>query len=105
MFLAVITGKPPLGSSPMSDDHSYPRHSARTRRFTLGEPRSFTVTDDGRRVLFLRSLSGGDAGTALWALEDGEERLVVDPTRLGDDADIPAEERARRERARETAAG
>ncbi|HET6818012.1 MAG TPA: prolyl oligopeptidase family serine peptidase [Mycobacteriales bacterium] len=90
----------------MSDVESFPRQSARTRRFTLGEPRSFTVCSSGGRVLFLRALSGTDPRTALWALEpSGEERLVVDPARLGDSDDIPAEERARRERARETASG
>jgi dipeptidyl-peptidase 4 len=90
----------------MSDVVSYPRQSARTRRFTLGEPRSFTVCGDGKRVLFLRALSGTDARTGLWALEpSGEERLVVDPMALGDSDDVPPEERARRERARETASG
>jgi dipeptidyl-peptidase-4 len=86
---------------------SFPRQFARTRRFTLGEPRSFSVCADGARVLFLRSLSGTDARTALWALDtaNGTERLVVDPRSLGDDADLPPAERARRERVRETAAG
>jgi dipeptidyl-peptidase-4 len=89
----------------MSEVESFPRHSARTRRFTLGEPRSFTICDDGR-VLFLRSLSGSDARTGLWVLEpSGDERLLVDPLTLGDSDDIPPEERARRERARETASG
>src|SRR3954462_10592842 len=90
----------------MSEIETFPRQSARTRRFTLGEPRSFTICADGERVLFLRSLSGTDARTALWVLEpSGEERLVVDPLTLGDAEDLPPEERARRERARETASG
>ena len=90
----------------MSEPDSFPRQSARTRRFTLGEPRSFTVCADGQRVLFLRALSGTDARTGLWSLEaSGEERLVVDPNALGDADDVPAEEKARRERARETASG
>jgi dipeptidyl-peptidase 4 len=86
---------------------SFPRQSARTRRFTLGEPRSFTICGEGRRVLFLRALSGTDARTALWALDpvDGTERMVVDPRTLGEDADLPEAERARRERVRETASG
>jgi dipeptidyl-peptidase 4 len=89
---------------------SFPRQFARTRRFTLGEPRSFTIC--AQRVLFLRALAGGDPRTGLWSLDldtgegtPGEERLVVDPRTLGDDADLPAAERARRERVRETAAG
>jgi dipeptidyl-peptidase-4 len=90
----------------MSEVESFPRQSARTRRFTLGEPRSFTVCGDGERVLFLRALSGSDARTGLWVLEpSGEERLVVDPASLGDSDDLPPAERARRERARETASG
>jgi dipeptidyl-peptidase-4 len=89
----------------MSSDESFPRQSARTRRFTLGEPRTVTVCRDGTRVLFLRSRSGSDPLTALWCLDVGEggERLVADPQQA--DADLPAAERARRERARETAGG
>src|SRR3954447_26482883 len=90
----------------MSEVESFPRQSARTRRFTLGEPRSFTVCGNGERVVFLRAMSGTDARTGLWELDSsGQERLVVDPTTLGDSDDIPPEERARRERARETASG
>src|SRR4051812_1403256 len=90
----------------MSEVESFPRQSARTRRFTLGEPRSFTVCGNGERVVFLRAMSGTDARTGLWELgSSGQERLVVDPTTLGDSDDVPPEERARRERARETASG
>ena len=88
---------------------SFPRQHARTRRFTLGAPRSFTVTNDGSTVLFLRSPSGADPTTALWAFDTatGEERRVADAGALlaGGDDDLPAAERARRERARETAGG
>jgi dipeptidyl-peptidase-4 len=83
---------------------SFPRLRARTQRFTLGEPRTITVCADGRRLLFLRSAAGDDPRTGLWVLDlpDGEERPVVDPA---DDSYLPAAERARRERAREGAAG
>lgn len=91
---------------------SFPRRSARTQRFTLGTPRSFRVSDDGRRVTFLRAAAGDDPRTGLWVLDlddkatSGTERLVVDPRQLrGDDVDLPAAERARRERLREAAAG
>src|SRR4051812_29815622 len=89
----------------MSD--TFPRQLARTRRFTLGEPRSFTGSSDGRRLLFLRAASGEDARTGLWSLDlgSGTERLVVDPGSLGDDGQLPEAERARRERVRETATG
>ncbi|GAA0407007.1 peptidase [Acrocarpospora corrugata] len=85
---------------------SFPRMHARTRRFTLGVPRGFTVSPD--RVLFLRSNSGVDAVTCLWELDlaSGEERLLVDPLTLGSaEENLPPQERARRERARESAGG
>ncbi len=87
---------------------SFPRQQARTQRFTLGAPRSFQISPDGRRVAFLRSQGGADPVTCLWVLDvgTGQERLVADPAAL--DAvggDLPAEERARRERSREQAGG
>lgn len=90
----------------MTDD-SFARLHARTQRFTLGEPHGFTICAGGGRVLFLRSVSGTDAHTGVWRLDvaDGVEHVVVDPAGVGDDANLPAEERARRERVRETAAG
>jgi dipeptidyl-peptidase 4 len=87
---------------------SFPRQHARTRRFTLGVPRSFTVSPDGRRVLFLRSSRGDDPVTSLLALslEDGRERTLVDARALDDEEGaLPPAERARRERAREMAGG
>ncbi len=89
---------------------SFPRQHARTQRFTLGEPRNVTVSADGQRVVFLRSAGGSDPVNALWVLdvETGTERLVADPGGLlseGDDAELPPDERARRERAREGAQG
>ena len=87
---------------------SFPRQQARTRRFTLGAPRAFQVSPDGERVVFLRSKAGGDPVTCLWELNlaSGEERLVADPRALGaDEENLPPQERARRERVRETAAG
>ena len=97
---------------------SFPRQHARTQGFSLGVPRSFQISPDGRRVAFLRSQGGSDPVTCLWLLdtETGQERLVADPAALpaapdeGSGPDRagqlePAEERARRERSREQAAG
>ncbi len=89
---------------------SFPRQKARTRNFTLGAPRSFAVAADGSRVVFLRSPAGDDPRTALWVfdLAAERERLVADPADLvaGDAGeDLSTQERARRERARETAGG
>ncbi|MCO6006591.1 S9 family peptidase [Actinoallomurus purpureus] len=92
---------------------SFPRQSARTRRFTLGAPRGFQVSPDGSRVVFLRTRGGTDPVTCLWTLDvprdggEAKERLIVDPRGLDlpGEEDLPAEERARRERAREQAGG
>ncbi len=122
----------------MAGSQGFPRQHARTRGFTLGEPRGFTVSADGGRVAFLRSLAGDDPVNRLWVLDlpegsgeprggapvdqegSGEprggapvdragtgERLVADPGALlgGGPEDLPPGERARRERARERAAG
>ncbi|MDG4865150.1 S9 family peptidase, partial [Streptomyces sp. T-3] len=81
---------------------SFPRRHARTQRFTLGAPRAFTVSPDGKRVVFLRSGSGTDRANQLWVLDvepGGGERVAADPaTLLGGAAErLSAEERARRE--------
>ncbi|MEE1771339.1 prolyl oligopeptidase family serine peptidase [Streptomyces sp. JV185] len=95
-----------------SQQISFPRQHARTMRFTLGAPRSFTVSPDGERVIFLRSGSGTDRSGRLWVLDlpkDGspQERVVADPgALLGGSAErLSAQERARRERSREGSSG
>ncbi|MFB9555615.1 alpha/beta fold hydrolase [Streptomyces roseoviridis] len=101
-------------TSPRDASVSFPRQYARTQRFALGAPRAFTVSPDGGRVVFLRSGSGpDDAGTdrshRLWVLDldTGRERLAADPEALlaGAAEELSAEERARRERAREGSGG
>ena len=87
---------------------SFPRQQARTRRFSLGVPRSFKVAPDGSRVAFLRSKGGSDPVTCLWQLHvaTGQEELVADPATLeAAGEDLSAQEKARRERAREQAGG
>jgi len=87
---------------------SFPRQQARTQRFSLGVPRSFRISPDGRRVAFLRSKTGTDPVNCLWQLhlDTGQEELVADPAALDqDEVTLPAAERARRERAREQAGG
>ncbi|AXG76771.1 prolyl oligopeptidase family serine peptidase [Streptomyces paludis] len=56
---------------------AFPRQFARTRRFSLGVPQRFTVSPDGERVLFTRSVSGTDARILLWVYENGAERLLA----------------------------
>jgi dipeptidyl-peptidase-4 len=87
---------------------SFPRQQARTRRFSLGAPRSFQISPDGATVAFLRSRGGADPVTCLWALDvaTGDERLIADPAGLGGFGSEDDElEKARRERTREQAAG
>jgi len=87
---------------------SFPRQQARTRKFTLGVPRAFQISPDGQRVVFLRSKAGNDPVNCLWelSLATGEERLAADPRAVGTaEENLSPQERARRERLRETAAG
>lgn len=88
---------------------SFPRQQARTRRFTIGVPHTFEISPDGRRVAFLRGRDGTDTATCLWIHETdgaGAATVVADPRELGaDDENLPPEERARRERLRESGGG
>lgn len=93
----------------MSGGDTFPRQYARTRRLTLGEPRDIRLNPAGTVAYFLRSRSGADPVTCLWAVDTttGHEHLVVDPATLdqsGGDTMSDAE-RARRERLRESAEG
>ncbi|MDI6517561.1 prolyl oligopeptidase family serine peptidase [Streptomyces coelicoflavus] len=92
-----------------TESDSFPKRHARTQRFTLGAPRSFTVAPDGSRVAFLRSGTGTDRANSLWILdvEKGGERVAADPRALlgGAGERLSPEERARRERSREGGAG
>lgn len=92
----------------MGNDISFPRQQARTQRFTVGAPRTFAVSADGGRVFFLRPATATSRANGLWELNTttGVERLLADPaTLLSDPEDLPAEEKARRERTRESGAG
>jgi dipeptidyl-peptidase-4 len=89
-------------------DTSFPRQMARTARFSLGVPRDFAISPKGDRILFLRTRTGADRRTCLWSYDvaSGATTLVVDPADTlvagAEEAELPAEERARRERARES---
>ncbi|MEP6697272.1 MAG: prolyl oligopeptidase family serine peptidase [Pseudonocardiales bacterium] len=93
----------------MASEVSFPRLAARTRRFSLGQPRSAQVSADGARVLFLRTRSGTDPVKCLWQLdcESGAEQLLADPDTLlhGAPESLTPEEQARRERLREGGGG
>ena len=84
---------------------TFPRQYARTQRLTLGEARTITAGDDC--IVFLRASGGDDPIHALWVLDAAGEHLVADPRELLDQSPHTesAEERSRRERAREGAQG
>ncbi|MFF3553090.1 prolyl oligopeptidase family serine peptidase [Streptomyces tsukubensis] len=98
---------------------SFPRQFARTQRFSLGAPRSFTVASDGSRVVFIRSVSGTDREGGLWVLDLDDhpttvgpegafrERPVADPRALlgNSQEQLSTAELARRERSRDGSAG
>jgi len=92
-----------------TDAPSFPRQNARTQRFTLGRPRSFAVSPDGERVVFIRSAHGTDRVGQLWRMDtaSGQETSLADPAVLLGPAgeSLSPAERARRERMREAAGG
>ena len=85
----------------------FPRQAARTRGFSLGVPRAFTVSPDGERVVYLRTKTGDDPVSCLWAFDvsGAKERLVFDPGAEEAERDLTDAERVRRERARERSSG
>ncbi|MFD2079320.1 dipeptidyl-peptidase-4 [Actinopolymorpha cephalotaxi] len=99
----------PAESAGATSAPTYPRLNARTLRFTLGAPRTFSIAPDGSRIVFLRAPSGTDRGIELWSydVDSGTEHRVADPATLLTDGreDLSPAERARRERSREGAAG
>ncbi|SDC42924.1 S9 family peptidase [Actinokineospora iranica] len=91
-----------------TSETSFLRLQARTQRFTLGSPREFRIAPDGSHLLFVRSGSGEDRTHVLWQqdLASGQETRLGDPAvLLGGAEELSAEERARRERAREQGGG
>ena len=96
-------------ADPTNELPSFPRLFARTLRFTLGVPRNLKVVVGGERVLFIRTPTGTSRIGALWAYDVAarQERLVVDPADLlgQTDEELSPQERARRERARESGGG
>jgi dipeptidyl-peptidase-4 len=90
------------------DREDFPLQSAITGRFRHGAPRSMLLTGDQRGVIFIRSAGPTNPTGDLWwlDLETRREELLVDASSLlGAADDVPAAERARRERLREGSAG
>ena len=80
----------------------FPLQFAKTRGFSLGDPRAMTPTEDGRFVLFLRS-TASDPRSSLWEVDvaTGATRELLRPDSLAAGPEtLTAEEKARRERQR-----
>jgi dipeptidyl-peptidase-4 len=98
-------------AAPASDDDTslkYFRDLAETRNYTLGRPVSPKITPDGRSVIFLRSAPRNPT-LKLYELDvaSGKERELLTPAQLLGNAEekLSAEEKARRERARQSLRG
>src|SRR5437773_1344822 len=112
LLAALLTGCPhavhgPRGSLPAIDS-SFLRDVAETRNFTLGRPRRARPTPDGKSVAFLRSPPRSPE-MHLFELDlaTGKARTLLTPADVlrGAVESLSPEEKARRERMRESARG
>lgn len=98
-----------MGAAQEAQPLTFPRQQARTRRFSLGVPRKFTISPDGALVVFLRSPAGDNPLAALLSLDvgSGREREIASAATIlgGEQEHLSDEERARRERSRELSGG
>lgn len=93
--------------------NGFPLAYASTQNFSLGAPRGFVISADGRRVFFLRSISSRSKYLELWCNFNSDPKYLNRTFRLVGANDIgelgfnemPEPERVRRERARERAVG
>ena len=103
--MSILTSESADGSSSSVAISTFPRRHAASRRFTLGAPRSFSVSEDGLQVLFLRSDGAFDSANSLWVIErSGDARKLFDAKALTG-GELTDAEKARRERLREQAGG
>lgn len=108
-LLLLFALTPLLAVSAMEDANlKYFRDLAETRNYTLGRPVSPKITPDGKHALFLRSMPR-DPTLRLWELDlaTGRERELLTPEQLlgGAEEKLSAEEKARRERQRQSLKG
>ena len=95
-------------AEPESADLRYFRELVETRNYSLGQPVSPKITPDGKAVVFLR---GGARDPILrlyeFSIADGKLREILTPEKLleGGEEKLTAEERSRRERARQSLKG
>ncbi len=100
--------KPPARAAATSADPAFLRQFAETNRFRSGRPNSFAISPDGGTVYYLRS-GPRDRVQSLFALDvsTGKEREFLSAQRLlgTGEENLSPEEKARRERARQSARG
>ena len=93
----------------MSRWPTFPKQYAQTRRFSSGRARSFVISPENNLVFFVRSISKSDLRLALFSLDttSGQEELLINPQdlKVKDEDFLPAQEKARRERLRESGSG
>ncbi|HEV2842145.1 MAG TPA: DPP IV N-terminal domain-containing protein [Chthoniobacterales bacterium] len=103
-FLAGFAG----AAEPEPADLRYFRELVETRNYSLGQPVSPQFTPDGKAVVFLR---GGARDPVLrlyeFTIADSKLREILTPEKLlrGAEETLTAEERSRRERARQSLRG
>src|SRR5690242_8144558 len=94
---------------------SFPAEYARTLNYTLGSPRTFQISKNGRRVFFLRAPTSSERRLDLWLVNVGGGKLDSAEIRVVEVADLqvtsattehdPEAERLRKERLREASSG
>jgi len=88
---------------------NFPKQFAQTRRFSSGRARSFVLSPENNLVFFVRAISKTDLRLALFCLDavSGKESLLINPQdlKIKDEEFLPAQEKARRERLRESGSG
>ncbi len=109
-FLAVIIAARALAADPVAEDANlkFFRDMAETRNFTLGRPVSPKFSPDGATVFFLRASPRSPVLRLYeFTVADGTERELLSPEQLlgGGGEQISAEEKARRERQRQSMKG
>lgn len=111
LFFSVSVALVAAGVGATVDENAnlkYFRDLAETRNYTLGRPVAPKITPDGKHAIFLRALPR-DPTLRLFEIElaNGRERELLTPAQLlgGADEKLSADEKARRERQRQSLKG
>lgn len=105
--LRLLTGRP-HDKPPVIADPAFFEQYAATRRFSLGNPRSYKLVPDGSAILFLRSSARSPVQDLYeFDTETGEERRLLTAEQIleGAEEKLSVQELARRERMRMSARG